>query len=740
MIHYNPIVSGSLVITGSLVVTQTISGTITASYVDYNSVANKPSIVSSSTQIVSLLPAGVLSSSVQVSTSLPNGVISGSSQLTSSYDSRYILSGSITETTWNNIASKPTGIVSGSEQIVGILSSLNTYTGSNDTTNTIQNNKLSRLEESTSSLNSFTASNANTSLNTYTGSNDTTNTTQNTRLSRIEESTSSLNSYTQSNDTTNTTQNTRLSRIEESTSSLNSYTSSLKTAIALTGSNVTVLGNFRVDGTTTTIGGNLVVQGTTTTVSSSNLTVQNNLIYLNDGGEGVNLDLGWAGNYNDGTYAHAGMFRDASDGVFRPFKGYTPEPSQSIDITHPSFQLADFEAANLTGIIKSRNGVVSGSSQIIGILSSLNTYTGSNDTLNTLQSTRIDQLAASTASVNSFTSSAATTYEGRASATKTLISGSTNSTNVNFTISGGSITANLIGGVVSGSGQISGTGITNNTITIAGQSTALGSSVTAETIRTAIGTVVTGSGQISGTGITNNTITIAGQSTALGSSVTAETIRTAIGTVVTGSAQISLASTTGFGTYINQAVLTTSSPTFATLVVTGTSANTLQVRNTTASSNSNLQMGNDGTTNGGGMALFGSTYVASAQYRTSGTYIYSNLAGGLTLHAEGANSMYLATNGTAAVTISSAQAVSFTNVPTANSSTMRTDANTAYSTTFTSVSSVSVTHNLGTKNVMVMCYDSADEMFWPATIKTTSTSVVDITFTTSRSGRVVITR
>jgi hypothetical protein len=60
----------------------------------------------------------------------PAGTVSGSSQLTSSYDNRYVLSGSITQTTWDNIASKPAGIVSGSSQIVGILSSLNTYTAS----------------------------------------------------------------------------------------------------------------------------------------------------------------------------------------------------------------------------------------------------------------------------------------------------------------------------------------------------------------------------------------------------------------------------------------------------------------------------------------------------------------------------------------------------------------------------------------------------------------------------------
>jgi hypothetical protein len=55
-----------------------------------------------------------------------NGAISGSSQLTSSYDSRYVLSGSITQTTWDNISGKPIGLVSQSTDI----SSLNSFTAS----------------------------------------------------------------------------------------------------------------------------------------------------------------------------------------------------------------------------------------------------------------------------------------------------------------------------------------------------------------------------------------------------------------------------------------------------------------------------------------------------------------------------------------------------------------------------------------------------------------------------------
>jgi hypothetical protein len=93
---------------------------------------------------------------------------------------------------YTNHTNKPAGLVSGSSQIVGILSSLNSYTGSHDTKNS--------------------------TLATYTASID-----------------------------------LDLARIHESTASLNTYTSSLKTALELTGSNVIVLGDLTVRGTTTSI-------------------------------------------------------------------------------------------------------------------------------------------------------------------------------------------------------------------------------------------------------------------------------------------------------------------------------------------------------------------------------------------------------------------------------------------------------------------------------------------------------
>ena len=90
----------------------------TASYVEYSNVANKPALVSGSSQItflsVSNIPSGLVSGSSQVlngsgvwsgSAQLPSGVVSGSSQ---------VLSGT---GIWSGSAQLPSGVVSGSSQI-----------------------------------------------------------------------------------------------------------------------------------------------------------------------------------------------------------------------------------------------------------------------------------------------------------------------------------------------------------------------------------------------------------------------------------------------------------------------------------------------------------------------------------------------------------------------------------------------------------------------------------------------
>jgi hypothetical protein len=111
--------------------------------------------------------------------------------------------------------------------------------------------------------------------------------------------------------------------------------------------NGTFTGDLQIDG-------DFTVSGNVVTINVQELAVEDNLIYLNANSAQTNPDLGWAGSYNDGTYAHAGLFRDATDGVFKIFDGYTPEPDESafIDTTHPSFAIADFQANNFIGALQ----------------------------------------------------------------------------------------------------------------------------------------------------------------------------------------------------------------------------------------------------------------------------------------------------------------------------------------------------------------------------------------------------
>jgi hypothetical protein len=319
-------------------------------------------IVSSSAQVITLLPAGTISGSSQVdgtaitnksitiagtSTSLGGsitaatilqgtGVVSGSSQITAGsttnfatdvktqLNSNTVVSGSsqidLTQTT--NYASgiktqlDANTVVSGSSQIVGILSSVNAYTASQDTKNN--------------------------TLGTYTASLETKNST--------------LGTYTASLETKNSTLASVTGSLLSSQTNLNTYTGSLLNAFQVTGSRINFLGD-------------VVVYGTQSIINSQNVQIADNILYLAPTAS-IDNDLGIIGHYNDGTYRHAGIFMDASDGhAWKVFIGATSEEAGTIDTAGTGFALADFKAAAITGTsftgnINSTNGVVSGSSQI----------------------------------------------------------------------------------------------------------------------------------------------------------------------------------------------------------------------------------------------------------------------------------------------------------------------------------------------------------------------------------------
>ena len=87
-----------------------------------------------------------------------------------------------------------------------------------------------------------------------------------------------------------------------------------------------------------------------------------------EGRSSANPDLGFTGEYDDGTVRHAGVFRDATDSYWKVFDNYTPEPNGSfIDTANNTFRIANFQAnnllaatANVIGVLAAGNTTVTG--------------------------------------------------------------------------------------------------------------------------------------------------------------------------------------------------------------------------------------------------------------------------------------------------------------------------------------------------------------------------------------------
>jgi ribosomal protein L35AE/L33A len=98
-----------------------------------------------------------------------------------------------------------------------------------------------------------------------------------------------------------------------------------------------------------TITGNLTVGGTTTTVNATDLVVEDPLIYIGEGNSANLVDLGIVSSFNDGTYQHSGLVRDASDSKWKLFKGVTDEPTTTVNFAQGSLDalaVGAFEASS----------------------------------------------------------------------------------------------------------------------------------------------------------------------------------------------------------------------------------------------------------------------------------------------------------------------------------------------------------------------------------------------------------
>jgi len=442
------------------------------------------------------------------------GIISGSSQLTASFDTRYlntlgdgVISGS-SQVVYTSLSSIPVGIVSGSSQVVGILGSLNSYTASNDTTNTTQNSRLTSLETASGSaisrLNTLEVETAN--LEAFTGSINTT----------IKDQLNANTVISGSSQVVYTSLSSIPAGIVSGSSQVNAdlitnFDSNVKEKLDADG----VLSGSVINGNKTfsndvTISGNLTVNGTTTTVNSNTVNIGDNILILNSDETGTPSQNGGI-EIERGTSTNASLIWNESIDQWQAGLSGSEVSLVDVSSTQSLFNktinggnntISNIGNSSLTnssisgssqitysgissipvGIVSGSaqvtpllpTGVVSGSSQVISILSSLNTYTGSNNTTNTTQNnrltsletasgsaiTRLTALEVETANLEAFTGSINTTIKGQLNA-NTVVSGSSQVSYIGLSnipagiVSGSSqITSLLPTGVVSGSSQV----------------------------------------------------------------------------------------------------------------------------------------------------------------------------------------------------------------------------------------------------------------------------------------------
>jgi fibronectin-binding autotransporter adhesin len=96
------------------------------------------------------------------------------------------------------------------------------------------------------------------------------------------------------------------------------------------------------------ISGDLLVSGNVTTTNVNSVVISDPMIYLAGNNYSSDLlDIGFAGNYNDGTNRHTGLFRDASDGgLYKLFYNLTQELSgnNTVDTGDASYRIATLNA------------------------------------------------------------------------------------------------------------------------------------------------------------------------------------------------------------------------------------------------------------------------------------------------------------------------------------------------------------------------------------------------------------
>lgn len=124
------------------------------------------------------------------------------------------------------------------------------------------------------------------------------------------------------------------------------------------------------------VSGNLTVTGDLVTINVSTLSVIDPLIELASNNAADTVDVGFYGNYNDGTGRFAGIFRDAGDGIFKVFANTTVEPTTTVDTGGTGYTLGTLEAyLNSGGLVSNSSAVILTANSTVAVNLTANTLT-----------------------------------------------------------------------------------------------------------------------------------------------------------------------------------------------------------------------------------------------------------------------------------------------------------------------------------------------------------------------------
>ena len=284
-----------------------------SSQITYASISSIPvGIVSGSSQTIANLPTGVVSGSTQTIANLPAGVVSGSSQIDITSTTGFSTYSTSVDSRITTEKGRVDAILSASsadkDSFAEIVTLINSVDLTNDTAfasfYTASVGRLNNLESTSGSVN-ISVSN----LNTYTGSNDTTNGPQNTRLTALEASASTALSTNGTQATSITNLNSTTASLNTSVSNLNTFSGSALTRLSdLEGKDfsITLTGDVTGTGTVTnlsnvsfatTIAADSVALGTDTTGNYvASLVAGTNITLSNNSGEGATPTIGLTNN------------------------------------------------------------------------------------------------------------------------------------------------------------------------------------------------------------------------------------------------------------------------------------------------------------------------------------------------------------------------------------------------------------------------------------------------------------